>query len=221
MKQVALITGSTRGIGAAIAQRFIKEGITVITHGTKDFDVSVPESVQAGCAKFLQKYGHIDILVNNAGIMRDRSLMKMSFEEWDSVIKTNLYGTFNVTQSLLPNMIKNNFGRIINLSSIVAHKGTFGKTNYAAAKAGIIGFTKSLAQEVAKYHITVNAICPGLIDTAMSRSVPEKYLAAEIAKIPLGRMGKPQEVAAIVTYLASKDSAYLTGQAIDLNGGWT
>ena len=220
MNHVALVTGSTRGIGKAITVKFTQSGIKTVIHGSKDFDVSDQNSVTRGCAKILDKYGNIDILVNNAGINRDRTLLKMSFEEWDEVIKTNLYGTFYVTQAILPNMIKQKSGRIINISSIIGQNGAFGQTNYAAAKAGIIGFTKSLALEVAKYQITVNAVCPGFIDSEMTKTIPADILKTKLAQIPLGRLGKSEEIASIVDFLASEGSSYITGGIFNVDGGW-
>ena len=160
------------------------------------------------------------MLVNNAGIARDKTLLNMSDEDWDSVIKINLYGPFFVTKNVLPAMIENNYGRIINVSSIAAQRGAFGKTNYAAAKAGIIGFTKSLALETGKYNVTVNAICPGLIDTEMSRAIPEKYVQKAVEQIALKRVGRTEEIASLVSFIASEKSSYITGAVLDVNGGW-
>jgi NAD(P)-dependent dehydrogenase (short-subunit alcohol dehydrogenase family) len=241
MKKTALITGSSRGIGKAIALRLAKEGYNIILHGsqmseallstekevkkigahslTSCFDVTNKSEVDAACSLILKKVGRVSVLVNNAGIIRDTLFSKMSEKEWDMVIKTNLYGAFYVTRQILPSMQENKFGRIINLSSIAA-KGAFGKTNYAAAKAGLIALTKSLALEVGKYDITVNAVCPGYIDTEMSASIPAKYRKQFLSEIALRRIGKPSEVAGAVAYLAGNDGAYITGAVIDVNGGW-
>lgn len=242
MKQTALVTGSSRGIGKAIALRLAKEGYKVILHGshmsrdllateeelkklgaltlTTCFDVSRKAKVKLACTLLLKKVGTVDVLVNNAGIVKDRMFSKMSEEEWDEVLKTNLYGPFYVTQQLLARMKTRAFGRIINISSIAALRGAYGKTNYAAAKAGIIGMTKSIAWEVAKYNITVNAVCPGFIKTEMSFAIPDKYQKKILSQVAVGRMGTPDEVASLVAYLASKDCSYITGAAIDINGGW-
>ena len=175
--------------------------------------------VESACTSILKKIDTVDVLVNNAGIMRDKTFLKMSEEEWDEVIKTNLYGPFYVTKNFLPKMIEHKSGRIINIASIAA-RGAFGKTNYAASKAGLIGMTKSLALEVGKYNITVNAVCPGYVDANMSSSIPDKYKKQFLSQIALGRMGTPQEIASVVSYLAGRESSYITGAVIDINGGW-
>lgn len=242
MKQIALITGSSRGIGKEIARELIESGFQVVLHASKMsnelkdtelefkkldpktrsvvFDVSDGPLVEKSCKDLLASIGRVDVLINNAGIARDKTLLNMSDEDWDSVIKINLYGPFFVTKNVLPAMIKNNYGRIINVSSIAAQRGAFGKTNYAAAKAGLIGFTKSLALETGKYNVTVNAICPGLIDTEMSRSIPEKYVQKAIEQIALKRVGRTEEIASLVAFVASEKSSYITGSVIDVNGGW-
>lgn len=241
MKQTALVTGSSRGIGKAIALRLGKDGYRLILHGSRKsealkatekelkklsllvlttyFDVSNKAEVESACVSILKKVDAVDVLVNNAGIVRDKTFIKMSEKEWDEVLKTNLYGPFYVTKQLLPKMKEHGYGRIINISSIAA-RGAYGKTNYAAAKAGLIGMTKSLAQEVAKYNITVNVVCPGFIQTEMATSIPDKYKKQLLSQVALGRMGTPQEVASLVAYLANKESSYITGAAIDINGGW-
>lgn len=242
MKKIALITGSSRGIGKAIAIRLAQDNFKIILHGlhkslelkstekelkknnslalTICFDVSKKQEVESACSSILKKIGAVDVLVNNAGIIRDRTFIKMSEKEWDDVIKTNLYGPFYVTKQLLTRMKKCVYGRIINISSIVALKGNFGQTNYAASKAGLIGMTKSLAREVAKYNITVNAVSPGFIGTQINSAIPEKYRQQMLSQVALRRIGKPSEVASIVSYLASKESSYITGAVIDVNGGW-
>lgn len=241
MKQTALVTGSSRGIGKAIILRLAQSNYKIILHGsyksealkatekelkklsalvlTTCFDVSNKAEVESACASILKEVDTVDVLVNNAGIVRDKTFIKMSEKEWDEVLKTNLYGPFYVTKQLLPKMKERAYGRIINMSSIAA-RGAYGKTNYAAAKAGLIGMTKSLAQEVAKYNITVNVVCPGFIETEINASIPDKYRKRLLSQVALGRMGTSQEVASMVAYLASRESSYITGAAIDINGGW-
>lgn len=239
--KTALVTGSSRGIGKAIALRLAKEGYQIILHGfhmsdelkvtekelkklgasimTTCFDITSKAAVELACNSLLKKIDGVDVLVNNAGIVRDKTFIKMSEQEWDEVLKTNLYGPFYVTQQLLPKMKERVYGRIINISSIAAIRGAYGKTNYAASKAGLIGMTKSLALEVAKHNITVNAICPGWIQTEINAVIPDKYKKQSLSQVALGRMGTPSEVASLVAYLASKDSSYITGAVIDINGG--
>jgi NAD(P)-dependent dehydrogenase (short-subunit alcohol dehydrogenase family) len=241
MKKMALITGSSRGIGKAIAVKLAQSGYQIILHGTHRsdnliaterkikqlgmhalttyFDVSDNTSVTSACSAMLKKYEAVDIVVNNAGIMMDSQLLTMSEEQWDSVIKTDLYGPFYVIKQLLAGMKSKKWGRIINISSI-AERGAFGKSNYAAAKAGIIAMTKSLALEVGRDNITVNAVCPGYIKTALSLSIPAKYQEQFLSEIALKRIGTPEEVANVVNFLASNESSYITGAVIDVNGGW-
>lgn len=241
MKRIALITGSSRGIGKAVAIRLAQEDYGIILHGlsrspdlkatekelkklnalemTICFDVSNRHEVESACSSILKKVDTVDVLVNNAGIAKDKTFVRMLEKDWDDVIKTNLYGPFYVTKQLLSKMKLRGFGRIINISSIAA-KGAFGKTNYAAAKAGLIGMTKSLALEVARYNITVNVVSPGFIETKINASIPKKYRQQMLSQIALGRIGTPSEVASIVNYLASKESSYITGAVIDVNGGW-
>lgn len=235
------ITGSTRGIGKSIALIFSKKKFTVILNGTKQtneselllktiqkyspaseiyyFDVSNKIEVETNISKLLQKYKKIDILVNNAGIVNNKLLVNMSFDDFDTVIRTNLYSTFLISKLILPSMIENKWGRIVNMSSISGLTGDFGQTNYSASKAAVIGFTKSLAKETAKFNITVNAICPGLVETDILKEVPEKYMNALLEKIPLKRKAKTKEVAELVYYLCSKNSDYITGSIININGG--
>lgn len=242
MTQIALITGSSRGIGKAIAIKLASQGYTVVLHGIKNsenlqiterelklisknvhstfFDVTDPLEVDTKITEIIKYVGEISILVNNAGITKDKTLIKMSDQQWDQVIKTNLYGPFFITKKILPLMQKNTYGRIINIASAIALKGNFGQTNYAASKAGLIGMTKSLAQEVAKYDITVNAVCPGLVDTDMTRIIPDQHLAKLLEKVSLRRKGSGEEIAELVSFLASSNSSYITGAAIDINGGW-
>lgn len=243
MNKTVLITGSTRGIGYATALEFLHYDYNVVFCGMKKtdfskeivrgiitkypsssffyFDVSKPDDVRKNCKLILDKFKAIDILVNNAGIVKDSTLMKMSNEDWDIVIKTNLYGTFFVTKEILPTMIENKFGRIINLSSIIGQVGGFGQSNYSASKAGIIGLTKSLAKETAKKNVTVNAICPGFTDTDMVKNVPPEVIEKIISsKIAVGRLARPEEVAKLIFFLASEDAGYITGECFSINGGW-
>ncbi len=241
MSKLALITGGTRGIGKQIALTFAKEGYDIAinyrtekddlkntkkeieANNVKCFavqgDVSNLEDCQNFIKQIIEEFGRIDVLVNNAGITRDTLLMRMKEEDFKQVIDTNLVGTFNVTKSVISYMMKARNGRIINISSVVGISGNAGQTNYAASKAGIIGFTKSLAKEVASRNITVNAVAPGFIETQMT-AVLKEDIKEEIAKtIPLKRMGTPQDVANVVKFLASSDSSYITGQVIHVDGG--
>lgn len=242
MKKIALITGSTRGIGRAIALEFAHKGYCVLLNGVRKnsestllisqikklspqsgiyyFDVSDPSQVHKSIARILKKYKKVDVLVNNAGIVNNVLFKNMSFDNFDRVMKINMYGVFNTTKEVVPLMIKGNWGRIINLSSISAHTGDFGQTNYSASKAAILGFTKSLAKELARYNITVNAINPGLVDTEILKNVPADYKQKMIEKIPLRRMADPQEIANLALFIASKESSYITGTDININGGW-
>ena len=241
MNKLALITGGTRGIGKQIALTFAKEGYDIaINYRTENDDLkNNKKEIEANnvkcfsfqgdvtkfedCEKFVkqivEEFGNIDVLVNNAGITRDTLLMRMKEEDFKQVIDTNLVGTFNVTKNVISYMMKAKNGRIINISSVVGISGNAGQTNYAASKAGIIGFTKSLAKEVASRNITVNAVAPGFVDTQMT-AVLKDDIKEEIAKkIPLKRMGTPQDVANVVKFLASSDSSYITGQVIHVDGG--
>ena len=242
MKQIALITGSSRGIGKEIARELIQSGFQIVLHASKMsnelkdtefelkkldpktssvvFDVSDGAAIERACKDIFKSIGRVDVLINNAGIARDKTLVNMSDDDWDSVMKVNLYGPFFVTKNVLPGMIENNYGRIINISSIAAQRGAYGKTNYAAAKSGLIGFTKSLALETGRYNVTVNAICPGLIDTEMSRAIPEKYVQKAVEQISLRRVGRTEEIASLVSFLSSEKSSYITGAVLDVNGGW-
>jgi acetoacetyl-CoA reductase len=235
MARVALVTGGTRGIGAAISTGLKAAGFTVAANYAGNvekaeafkaetgisvfrFDVSEPEAAAAGVKAVEAELGPVDVLVNNAGITRDGTLHKMTFEQWSAVIRTNLDSMFCMTRPLIEGMRDRNYGRIINISSINGQKGQAGQTNYSAAKAGIIGFTKALAQENAKKGITVNCICPGYIDTEMVQAVPPKVLESIIATIPLGRLGKAEEIASMVVYLASEQAAFVTGAVMTVNG---
>jgi len=239
--KVALVTGASRGIGRAIAYELAKNGATVIINykGSEDkakslaeeiekiegkaylsrFDVANPQEVREKIKEIEKEVGSIHILVNNAGIVRDALFLRMKEEDWDSVIKTNLYSVFYVTQAVLPMMIKEKWGRIINISSVVAFTGNPGQTNYAAAKAGIVGFSKALALEVAGKNITVNVIAPGYIETDMTAGLPEKIKEAFLQQIPLKRAGLPQEVAHLTAFLASEKASYITGCVFHINGG--
>ena len=241
MEKVALITGATRGIGKQIALTLAKEGYDIAINYRKeneDLENTKKELAEIGvevlavqgdvsnyedCERFvkqvIEKFGHIDVLVNNAGITRDSLLIRMKEEDFKQVVDTNLGGTFNVTKNVISYMMKAHSGRIINISSVVGVAGNAGQTNYSASKAGIIGFTKSLAKEVASRNILVNAIAPGFIETDMT-SVLKEEIRNEIAKnIPIKRMGSAQEVAKVVKFLASEDSSYITGQVINVDGG--
>ncbi|WP_026060370.1 beta-ketoacyl-ACP reductase [Pseudaminobacter salicylatoxidans] len=236
MARTAIVTGGTRGIGAAIsialktagykvaanyagndeaAAKFSKEhGIPVYKWSVADYDACA-----AGIAKVEADLGPVDILVNNAGITRDSMFHKMTREQWDEVINTNLHGVFNMTHPLWSGMRDRKFGRVITISSINGQKGQAGQVNYSASKAGDIGFTKALAQEGARAGITVNVICPGYIATDMVMAVPEKMREAIVAQIPAGRLGTPEEIARCVLFLASDDAGFITGSTITANGG--
>ena len=238
-RQVALITGATRGIGKEIALELARNGfdIAVNYRGTQDenlkkeieannvrcefveADVSNFEQCESMIKETIEKYGRIDVLVNNAGITKDGLIMRMKKEDFEAVIDVNLVGTFNVTRNVIPYMIKQKSGRIINVSSVVGVAGNAGQTNYSASKAGVIGFTKSLAKEVASRNILVNAIAPGFIDTDMTKVLSDNVKEGINAQIPLKRMGTPNEVAKVVKFLASEDSSYVTGQVINIDGG--
>ncbi|UOK69286.1 acetoacetyl-CoA reductase [Ancylobacter polymorphus] len=236
MARVALVTGGTRGIGAAICEALKAAGYTVAANyagndaaaaaftektGIPAFkwDVSDFAACQAGIAEVTEKVGPIDVLVNNAGITRDGMLHKMSPENWHAVINTNLTSVFNMCRNVIDGMRDRNYGRIVNISSINGQKGQMGQTNYSAAKAGEIGFTKALAQEVARKGITVNAICPGYIATEMVMAVPPDVLAKIVANIPVGRLGEAEEIARCVVFLAADEAGFITGSTLSANGG--
>ena len=236
MVRVAVVTGGTRGIGAAIAEALNDAGYKVAAtyHGNDaaakkfaartgipayKFDVGDFDECKESIAKIESEIGPVDVLVNNAGITRDALLHKMTRAQWDEVIHTNLNSVFNMTRLVIEGMRERCFGRIITISSINGQAGQAGQTNYSAAKAALIGFTKALAQESAAKGITVNAICPGYIDTDMVRAVSPEVLAKIVAKIPLKRLGKPEEIAAMVVFLASNQAAFATGATFTVNGG--
>ena len=237
MARVALVTGGTRGIGAAISVALNAAGYKVAaTYGGNDeaankfkdetgiavykWDVSDFEACSAGVARVVADVGPVDVLVNNAGITRDTTLHKMTVDQWQAVISTNLDSLFNMTRNVIENMRANGFGRIISISSINGQKGQFDQANYSAAKAGLIGFTKAVAQENAAKGITVNAVAPGYIGTEMVRAVPEEVLKTKILPlIPVGRLGEPEEVAKCVVFLAADDAGFITGATLSTNGG--
>lgn len=238
--EIALVTGASRGIGMAIALELGRQGATVIGTATSNdgaekltgvlkaegikgrglvLNVADPGSIDGALTEIQSAWGTPSILVNNAGIVRDNLLMRMKDEEWDEVIETNLTSIFRMSKAVVRGMIKARKGRIISISSIVAATGNPGQCNYAATKAGIVGFTKSLAREVGSRQITVNAVAPGFVDTDMARSLPEAQRTALTAQIPLGRLGLPEEIAHAVAFLASPRAAYITGATLHINGG--
>ena len=239
--KVALITGASRGIGKAIALELADNGFNIVINyrsvndeleelkkeiegkNVECFlvygDVSKFEDCENMIKQTIEKFGQIDVLVNNAGITKDGLIMRMSKEDFESVIDINLVGTFNVTRNVIPYMMKKRSGRIINLSSVVGVSGNAGQTNYAASKAGVIGFTKSLAKEVASRNILVNAIAPGFIQTDMTNVLSDNVKEAILNQIPLKRMGEAKEIAKLVKFLSSDDCKYITGQVINIDGG--
>ena len=239
--QVAIVTGAGRGIGHAIALRLANEGARVAcvsrteanakkvadeinamrTNAAKAYTVDVADhaAVQKVGAQILADFGRADILVNNAGVTRDRLAMRLSLEDWDSVVNTNLRGVFSFTQAIVRAMIKQRGGRIINISSVIGLMGNAGQTNYAASKAGVIGFTKSLARELASRNITVNAVAPGFITTDMTADLSDEIKNSIQSKIPLGKTGTPEDIANAVAFLASAEAGYITGQVLCIDGG--
>ncbi|RNJ61354.1 MAG: acetoacetyl-CoA reductase [Porphyrobacter sp. IPPAS B-1204] len=236
MGRVAIVTGGTRGIGAAICKRLQRQGHIVIANyaGNEEkaqaftaetgiraykWDVGDHEASLDGCAQVERDFGPIDIVVNNAGITRDGTLRKVSFDDWNDVIRINLGGCFNMAKATFPGMCERGWGRIVNIGSINGQAGQYGQVNYAAAKSGIHGFTKALAQEGAKFGVTVNAIAPGYIDTDMVAAVPPAVLEKIVAKIPVGRLGMAEEIARGVAFLTSENGGFMTGSTMSINGG--
>lgn len=238
--RVALVTGAAQGIGRAIALALAEVGADIAggdvaleklqgvakeieALGRKTLalhlDVSSPDSVKEAVDKTLEAFGKIDILVNNAGITKDNLIMRMKPEDWDLVLRVNLNGAFHCTRAVLPGMVKQRYGRIINIASVVAQAGNPGQANYIASKAGIIGLTKAVASEVGSRNITVNAIAPGFIATAMTENLPEAVRQRMLSLIPLGRMGTDRDIAQGVRFLASEEASYITGHVLNINGG--
>ena len=234
--QVAIVTGGTRGIGAAICEKLHENGVTVIANyggndeaaqrftddtgiTAKKWNVSDYDACQANVKEASDEHGPVTILVNNAGITRDGTLLKMDREMWEEVINVNLGGCFNMSKAVFPGMKERGFGRIVSIGSINGQGGQYGQVNYAAAKSGIHGFTKALAQEGARFGVTVNALAPGYIDTDMVAAVPEPVLEKIVAKIPVGRLGQAEEIARGVVFLCGEDAGFVTGSTLSINGG--
>jgi 3-oxoacyl-[acyl-carrier protein] reductase len=237
--RIALVTGASRGIGRATALALAEAGATVVAAARGQnagetaaaitaaggqalalpLEVTDPASVAALVDAVLARFGRIDVLVNNAGITRDQLLLRMKRDDWDAVLATNLGGAFQCTQAVVKPMMKQRYGRIVFISSVVGQTGNAGQANYAASKAGLIGFAKSLARELASRQITVNVVAPGLIDTDMTRAISPEAHASWAAQVPLGRLGAPEDVAAAVRFLASDAAGYVTGQVLAVNGG--
>ena len=237
--QIVIITGGARGIGEGICKIFCNEGATVAlwdvleegqttadnisADGGSIFfqkvDVTSQDSVDSAVANIIDNHGKIDVLINNAGVIRDRSILKMTREEWDMVRSVNVDSLFITTKAVLPHMKTANYGRIISASSINAFQGAFGQTNYSASKAAIVGFTHSLCREVGKYNITVNAVAPGFIKSEMSDSMPEGIIKSGIAQIPVGRIGTPEDMGHAYLFLASKEAGFVSGHTLHANGG--
>lgn len=237
--QVAIITGGARGIGKGICEVFCKAGATVYMWDVLDegvgtaegiaanghnisfqkVNITSKESVQEAVSTIIEKEGRLDILINNAGVIRDRSFMKMTEDEWNLVMDVNVNSLYTVTRTVLPHMIKAGYGRIVSASSINAVNGAFGQTNYSASKAAISGFTRSLAREVGKHGITVNAVAPGFIKSKMTDSMPEEVINAGIAMIPVKRIGTPEDMGHVYLFLSSKESGFVSGITLHANGG--
>jgi 3-oxoacyl-[acyl-carrier protein] reductase len=238
--RIALVTGASQGIGRACALELARAGATVVLAARNEvklaeaveeiqgaggeaaaipLDLASEESIKAMAKAVIEGYGKVEILVNNAGITRDGLMLRMKREDWDDVLRTNLTGAFLLTQALLSPMLKNRWGRIVNITSVVGRTGQAGQVNYAASKAGLIGLTRAMAREVASRGITVNAVAPGYIETPMTAVLDEKQRAAMVAAIPLGRPGTDLEIAQAVRFLASDAAAYITGHVLDVNGG--
>jgi 3-oxoacyl-[acyl-carrier protein] reductase len=236
--QVALVTGASRGIGAAIALELAQRGLTVVGTGTTEeganritaalaahggrgcaLDVNDGPSVEALVDEIVKTYGAIHVLVNNAGITRDMLAMRLKDEDWDAVLDTNLKAVFRLSRAVIRPMMKQRYGRIVSITSVVGASGNAGQANYAAAKAGVAGMTRALARELGSRNITVNCVAPGFIETDMTASLPEAQQQALLSQIPLGHLGKPADIAHAVAYLASPQAAYVTGQELHVNGG--
>ena len=238
--RVAFVTGASRGIGRAIALTLCRANFDIIVASpeierneqvaeeiracsgeaiTMNLDVTSPESVKEVFSKTLKDKTRIDVLVNNAGVTRDGLSLRMKQADWDLVMNINLNGAFRCTQQVLPSMMRNRWGRIINIASVVGQAGAAGQANYAASKGGMIAMTKALAQEIGSRGVTVNAIAPGYIETDMTRVLPEEVKAKILAQVPLGRIGQPEDIAAAVKFLASEEAAYITGHVLAVNGG--
>lgn len=235
--KIALVTGASRGIGRAIAELLVERGATVIGTATSEsgaaaiseylgdngkglaLNVTDVESIEATLKTINEEFGVIDILVNNAGITRDNLLMRMKDDEWNDIIDTNLTPIYRMSKAVLRGMMKKRAGRIINVGSVVGTMGNAGQTNYAAAKAGVIGFTKSMAREVASRGVTVNTVAPGFIETDMTKALNDDQRAATLSNVPAGRLGDPREIASAVAFLASPEAAYITGETLHVNGG--
>jgi 3-oxoacyl-[acyl-carrier protein] reductase len=237
----AIVTGAGQGIGRGIALKLAEKGADVVvsdinmetaTQTAKEVetlgrralavkaDVSKRDEVEEMVAATLEEFGKLDILINNAGIARSATLLKLTEEAWDEVLVVNLRGIFHTTQAVAAHMIEARYGKIVNISSIYGRTGTVGDSNYAASKAGIIGFTKSTARELARHNINVNAILPGMVDTPLLRGIPDHYLQPMIEEIPLRRVGTPEDIGNVAAYLASDEARYITGAAIEVTGGW-
>ncbi len=236
MTRIAVVTGGTRGIGRAICEQLQSSGFTVVANyagndaaaqqlkadtgiASYKFDVGDHEACLEGCNQIAEEVGPIDAVINNAGITRDGTLHKMSFDDWNEVMRINLGGCFNMAKACFPGMRERKWGRIVNIGSINGQAGQYGQVNYAAAKSGIHGFTKALAQEGAKFGVTVNAIAPGYIDTDMVAAVPEPVLEKIVAKIPVGRLGEAGEIARGVAFLCAEEGGFVTGSTMSINGG--
>ena len=235
--KIALVTGASRGIGRAIAELLVERGATVIGTATSEsgaaaiskylgdsgkglaLNVTDVESIEATLKTINEEFGVIDILVNNAGITRDNLLMRMKDDEWNDIIDTNLTPIYRMSKAVLRGMMKKRAGRIINVGSVVGTMGNAGQTNYAAAKAGVIGFTKSMAREVASRGVTVNTVAPGFIETDMTKALNDDQRAATLSNVPTGRLGDPREIASAVVFLASPEASYITGETLHVNGG--
>ncbi|WP_174298612.1 acetoacetyl-CoA reductase [Sphingomonas bacterium] len=236
MARVAIVTGGTRGIGEAISLALQKAGMTVVANyagnqeratafsdrtgiAARRWDVGDHDACQAGCARVAAEIGPIDVVVNNAGITRDGTILKMTFDDWNEVMRVNLGGCFNMAKAAFPGMRSRKWGRIVNIGSVNGQAGQYGQVNYAAAKSGIHGFTKALAQEGARAGVTVNAIAPGYIDTDMVAAVPDDVLEKIVSRIPVGRLGQAEEIARGVAFLCSEEAGFVTGSTLSINGG--